>query len=91
MLYINFDEWLPLRPLFEKYKPAEIVVFAYHVLANIHRQIAHSKQQQLVCIWDNADIGFSKIFHEVQNWAGMQTILQKVFFFYICNISKDEM
>jgi len=78
VLYINFDEWLPLRGLFEKYKPAEILIFAYYVLADIHRRVAHSKEQQLVCIWDNAEIGFSKIFHEVQNWAEIQTLREVV-------------
>jgi len=78
VLYIKFDDWLPLRSLFETYTPMEILTFAFHVLSDLHKTMASSRHQQLIGIWDNSTVGFAKVFHEVQNWIELQTLRELI-------------
>lgn len=70
MFYIHFDTWMPSRPLFDDFAPFDLVLFAYKTFIDLYEDIAKTEHQQVVAILDNQDIGFSKIFHEVQHWTG---------------------
>jgi hypothetical protein len=78
VLHIKFDDWLPIRPLFEEFGATPLILFAFTVLTRLHLRLKETKHQQLVAIWDNAGVGFSKVFHEVQNWAEIQALREVI-------------
>ena len=64
---------MPSRPLFEEFEPFDMMLFAYKTFLVLYDDVLKSQHQQVVAILDNEDIGFTKIFHEIQHWKGKST------------------
>jgi len=75
VFYISFDNWMPSRELFEKFESFDFMLFAYKTFLILYEDIVKSQHQQVVAILDNEGVGFTKIFHEIQQWTGVQTLI----------------
>jgi hypothetical protein len=75
VFYIEFVDWTPTRETFQKFTAFDVMLFAYRGYNLLYEHIVSKCQhQQIIMILNNQHIGFSTIFHEVQNWTGIETL-----------------
>lgn len=68
--YAPLGTWASARDMFEKGLEDDCLRFAGKSMDNVYKVLMNTKNQNFVCIVDNAGVTFRKAWYETQNYQG---------------------